>query len=188
MPRRPRLQVAGGVYHVTARGVRRQEIFWDAPHYQRLSLILTSVVQRCHWRCHGYCLMPNHYHLVVETPEPNISRGMQRLNGEYAQWFNDEHGFSGHLFQGRFYGGLVESTAHFLELARYLVLNPVRAGLCRDAGGWRWSSYTALVGDAIRPAFLTTDLLLEQFGREPDRAREAFRGFVRDAPERYHHP
>jgi len=173
---------------VTARGVRRQEIFWDASHYRRLSLILTTVVQRYRWRCHGYCLLPNHYHLVVETSEPNISRGMQRLNGEYAQWFNHEHGFNGHLFQGRFYGELVESTAHLLELARYVVLNPVRASLCSEAGGWRWSSYAPFVGDSIRPAFLTTDWLLKHFGREPDRARDAFREFVRDAPERYRCP
>ncbi len=184
MPRQHRIQVAGGIYHVTARGNRRQAIFCDDTDYARFLELLNLVVSRYGWRCHAYCLMPNHVHLVVETPEPNLSAGMQRLNGTYAQWFNLRYGYSGHLFQGRFYGELVESTYHLLELARYVVLNPVRAGLCRDASGWRWSSFRAFVGDARRAAFLTVTWLLSQFGRDLGRAREAFRQFVLDAPAR----
>src|SRR5215218_4496900 len=111
--------------------------------------------------------MPNHFHLVLETPEPNISEGMQLLNGTYAQWFNVRYGYNGHLFQGRFFSELIESSYHLLEVSRYVVLNPVRAGLCTDAGGWRWSSYRALVGDVRQAAFLTVAWLLAMFGRDP---------------------
>jgi putative transposase len=182
MPRAPRLQVAGGVYHVISRGNRRQTVFHDDTDYACFIELLETVVRRYGWRCHGYCLMPNHFHLLIETPEPNISEGMQRLNSRYAQWFNRRYGYTGHLFQGRFYGRLVESAYHLLELARYVVANPVRAGLCSHAGEWKWSSYRAVVGEVKRATFLTVGWLLGQFGRDPQRARETFRQFVRDAP------
>jgi putative transposase len=182
--RPPRLQIPGGIYHVTARGNRRQPIFLDEADYRRFLQILAVVVARLGWRCHAYCLMPNHYHLLIETPDANLSAGMQRLNGLYAQWFNRQHQFDGHLFQGRFHAVLVESNWHLLELSRYIVLNPVRAQLARDAGGWRWSSYRAATAATPRPAFLELTLLLEQFGREQARACEAFRIFVHDAPAR----
>jgi putative transposase len=184
MPRPPRLQIAGGVYHVISRGNRRQAIFYDDGDYVRFLAVLEDVVNRSGWKCHVYCLMPNHFHLVIETREPNISAGMQRLNSTYAQWFNLRYGFTGHLFQGRFYGQLVESNYHLLELARYLVLNPVRAGLCASAGGWKWSSYRAVVGNVKLAGFLTVGWLLGQFGQDPRRARETFRQFVLDAPSR----
>jgi REP-associated tyrosine transposase len=184
MPRPPRLQIAGGVYHVISRGNRRQAIFHDDTDYVRFLDALETVVNRLGWKCHAYCLMPNHFHLVIETPEPNISAGMQRLNSAYAQWFNRRYGYTGHLFQGRFYGQVVESTYHLLELARYVVLNPVRAGLCSNASGWKWSSYRAIVGEIKRAGFLTVGWLLGEFGRDPSRARETFRQFVLDVPSR----
>ena len=183
IPRALRIQAAGAVYHVTARGNRRQDIFCDAADYQRFLEFLGAVVLRFGWRCHAYCLMPNHFHLVLETPEPNISAGMQLLNGSYAQWFNWRHGFNGHLFQGRFHDRLVESPYHLLELARYVVLNPVRAGLCERASDWRWSSHRAVVGEA-RSAVLTVSWLLSQFGVDTDRARESYQRFVLDAVAR----
>ncbi len=128
--------------------------------------------------------MPNHYHLLLETPEPNLSAGMQRVNSNFAQWFNAEHGFSGHVFERRFFSRVVESTYDLFELSRYVVLNPVRAGLCEAPGSWEWSSYRALVGDARPASFLTTERLLSEFGRETHRAREIFRTFVDDAPPR----
>jgi putative transposase len=128
--------------------------------------------------------MPNHYHVLVETPAPNLSAGMQRLNGHYAQWFNHLHGFSGHVFERRFFSRLVESTYDLLELARYVMLNPVRAGLCEEPSGWPWSSYRALVGEGPRASFLTTEWLLSQFGRDLLRARAALRTFLREAPPR----
>jgi REP element-mobilizing transposase RayT len=184
MPRPPRVQLPGGVYHVISRGNRQQTIFYDDRDYARFLDVLGAVVLRLGWKCHAYCLMPNHFHLVIETPEPNISAGMQRLNSTYAQWFNRRYGYTGHLFQGRFYGQLVESTYQLLELARYVVLNPVRAGLCSDAHGWSWSSYRALVGEGARAGFLTAGWLLGQFGRDPRRARDTFRQFVLDAPSK----
>src|SRR5438874_2291483 len=143
MARPRRLQVAGGFFHVTARGNRRQPVFTDDVDVERFLAILAEVAARYGWRVHAYCLMTNHYHLLVETPEANLSAGFHRLNFLYAQWFNRRHGLDGHLFQGRFHSVLIERQEHLIELARYIVLNPVRAGLCGHPGEWRWSSYRA---------------------------------------------
>lgn len=122
--------------------------------------------------------MTNHYHLLVETPNGDISRGMHRLNGTYAQWFNWRHGYEGHLFERRFRAPLVEGNIHLIELARYIVLNPVRAGLCRTAAEWRWSSYGAAVGKQDLPKFLTTTWLLSQFNENAKRAGGLYAEFV----------
>lgn len=179
MARPLRIQAPGAVYHLTARGNRRQVIFEDDCDRLRCLAILADVVRRQGWRCYVYCLMPNHYHLVVETPNPDLSEGMHRLNGVYAQWFNRRHGVDGHLFQGRFHSVAVESNVHLLELARYVVLNPVRADLCRHPREWAWSSYRAMVA-ANGPPFLSRGWLLAQFGSDPTRARAAYEAFVRD--------
>jgi putative transposase len=184
VPRQPRVQVPGGIYHLGTRGVRRERIYEAPGDFELFSSILEQVVARYEWRCHTYCLMPNHYHLLVETPAPNLSLGMQHLNGLYAQWFNHLHGYSGHVFERRFFSRLVETPYDLLELARYVVLNPVRARLCADATAWRWSSYAALIGDARRPRLLTSEWLLSQFGRHERQAREALRTFVAEAPPR----
>lgn len=172
------------MFHVTSRGNRRQLIFIDDFDRQIFLHLLAKVVERCGWRCHAYCLMPNHFHLVIETPEPNLSYGLQLLLGTYAQWFNHRHGFTGHVFQGRFHSVLVESEEHLIELARYIVLNPVRAGLCEKPEDWPWSSYRAVVTRVSPPRFLTVNFLLGHFGRDPERAREGFETFVFDAPPR----
>jgi REP element-mobilizing transposase RayT len=181
MPRPARLQLSGATYHVTARGNRRERIFLDDRDYARLLEYLAVVVGRFRWRCHAYCLMPNHFHLVIQTADANISEGMQRLNGAYAQWFNRRHGLTGHVFQGRFHDVIVQSDLHLLELCRYLPLNPVRARLCRHPNDWPWSSYRAASSSEPPPSFLTVSWLLGWFGTEPDRAREVFRSFVADA-------
>jgi len=181
MPRPLRIVVPGAVYHITARGNRRQPIYADERDRERFFELLSGVVSRRGWRCHAYCLMPNHYHLVVETPG-DLSPGMRELNGRYAQWFNGRHAFTGHLFQGRFHAAIVESDWHAIELSRYVVLNPVRAGLAARPGTWRWSSYRPAVGDAAKPAFLTTAWLLGFFGKDPRAARDAYRRFARDGP------
>jgi len=162
MPRAPRLQVAGGLYHVGARGVRRTSIYRSEGDFELFESILTDVIGRYEWRCHTYCLMPNHYHLLIETPVTNLSLGMQRLNSIYAQWFNELHGLSGHVFERRFFSRLVDITYDLLELVRYIVLNPVRAGICADAHGSKRSGYRALAGESngrgLTPDMAVSDL------------------------------
>ena len=184
MPRPLRVQLAGGLFHVTARGNRRLDIFVDDTDRRLFLHFLDATIARCHWRCHLYCLMPNHVHLVIETPELDLSSGMQRLNGMYAQCFNHRHDVSGHLFQGRFHSALVESNWHLLELSRYVVLNPVRAGLCEDPAEWPWSSYSAMTGRARCPRYLVVDWLLSQFGSNLESARCAYQDFVSYASPR----
>jgi putative transposase len=175
---RRRIQLANGVYHVTTRGNRKQATFTDEADRVRFLQFVATVVDRLSWRCHAYCLMTNHYHLLVETPDANISEGMEYLNGRYARAFNARHGYEGHLFERRFYGELLAGNVHLLELSRYIVLNPVRGGLCRHAQEWRWSSYLAAIGEARRPAFLTTDWLLAQFHNDRKQARLLYADFV----------
>lgn len=178
MPRPSRLQAPGATYHVTARGNRKDEIFTDAHDRLRFLQLVEQNVWKLGWEYHTYCLMTNHYHLLVQTPEGDLSRGMHRLNGVYAKWFNWRHGYEGHLFERRFNAVLVEGDAHLLELTRYIVLNPVRAGIVRAAGDWKWSSYLATIGDARQPAFLTTSWVLSLFNKEPNRARKLYADFV----------
>jgi putative transposase len=135
MPQPRRIPQAEGPFHVTARGNRGQAIFVEDRDRARFMDVLARVSTELGWRLHAYCLMTNHYHLVLDTPRLNLSSGMQRLNAAYAQWFNRHHELSGHLFRHRFYAGLVASDSHLLELMRYLALNPVRGGpLCRTGG------------------------------------------------------
>ncbi len=140
--------------------------------------ILASVVGDRGWLCHAYCLMDNHYHLIVETPMADLSAGMQRLNSVYAQTFNAFRGRAGHLFSARYHSVLVQKEGHLLEAARYVVLNPVRAGLCERAGDWAWSSYNATAGSERKPGFLTTDWLLGQLSPMRPEAEERYRRFV----------
>ena len=179
MARPPRILVPGGVYHVTGRGNRKQLIFRDDRDCEWFLAIAEEVSGRRSWEPLAYCLMPNHYHLVVQTPKPDLSLGMQRLNSRYAQAFNHRHDASGHLFQGRFHSVLVGHERHLLELARYLALNPVRAGLCDRPGEWRWSSYREIF-DAGRQKVGRWGRLLQHFHADPERAKQLFRVFVDD--------
>ncbi len=135
-------------------------IYLDDRDRLRFLSIFGTTVERYAWRCHSYCLMPNHYHVVIETTEPNLARGMQYLNWRYALAFNNRRGFVGHLFDARYHSVIVESDLHLLELARYVVLNPVRSRLCRHPLEWRWSSYAAAIGESPAPEFLTLDWLM----------------------------
>ena len=181
MPRRPRLELPDGLYHVTARGVRQLEIFRTDSDYDCFLELLAGVTARHRWACHSYCLMPNHFHLIVETESGELSAGMWRLNGTYAKAFNRRYALEGHVFDARFHAVHVESDVHLLELTRYVVLNPVRARLCRHPAEWRWSSYGAALGATAPPPFLTLDEVLGLFGSTRDRAREAYRRFVQHA-------
>jgi REP element-mobilizing transposase RayT len=178
MARRPRSEFPGAIHHVTARGNDRARIYrGDADKAQFLAM-LGWIARRQGWRCHAYCLMDNHYHLLVETVNAALGEGLQWLNGTYAQGFNRRCGRSGHLFQGRYHATLVERDAHLLEAARYIVLNPVRAALCDGADTWKWSSYGGTAGECLRDPVLTTELVLAQFGRRLDVARARYRAFV----------
>ncbi|TVT49758.1 MAG: transposase [Denitromonas halophila] len=178
MARPLRLELAGGLYHVTSRGDRREDIYRDDVDRDAWLAVFAQVCERFNWRCHAYCLMSNHYHVVVETPEANLSAGMRQLNGVFTQLFNRRHGLVGHLFQGRFKAILVEQDAYLLELSRYVVLNPVRAGMVAQAGDWPWSSYGAMVGDVLSPGWLETDWILGQFGQGRRWARAGYAAFV----------
>jgi putative transposase len=164
MARTLRLLYPGALYHVTARGNRLGAIFNDDADRRAWLAIVRKTCARFHFSVHAYCQMGNHYHLLLETPEGNLPRGMGYLSGVYTQYFNRRHGLVGHVFQGRYKAVLVQKESHLVELSRYLVLNPVRAGMVRSAREWAWSSYHWMVGEAPPPPWLNTDWLLSQFG------------------------
>ena len=147
-----RIELAGGLYHVTSRGDRREDIYFNDADRRAWLETFGQVCDRFNWVCHAWCQMTNHYHIVVETIEGNLALGMRQLNGVYTQWINRSHHRVGHVFQGRYKGILVEKDNYLLELARYVVLNPVRAGMVRKAEAWPWSSYHAMVGTDDTPA------------------------------------
>jgi putative transposase len=180
MARPLRLEHSGAVWHVTSRGNERRDIFRDDRDRERFLGILADVVGAMKWRLHAFVLMGNHFHLLIETPEPNLSRGMRQINGVYTQWFNWRRRRPGHLMQGRFKSVLVEKQSHLLELARYIVLNPVRAGFVPTAGKWRWSNYRATAGLGKPPDWLEVDWTLGQFGSKGN-ARARYRKFVAEA-------
>lgn len=178
MARPLRIEFAGALYHVTSRGDGREDIFLEEGDRTRFLEVLSEVCHRFNWAVHAYCLMGNHYHLVIETRDDTLAKGMRQLNGLYTQRFNREHGRVGHVFQGRYKAVLVQKDSYLLELARYVVLNPVRAGMVRSAKEWRWSSYRAMVGQAPVPPWLTTDWVLSAFaGRKTD-AIDRYKAFV----------
>ena len=178
MARPLRIEYPGAVYHITSRGNARHDIFLDDVDRTEFLRLVGQAVDRFNWLCHAYCLMTNHYHLLIETVDPSLSRGMRHLNGVYTQAFNRCHKSSGHLLQGRYKAILVEKDSHLLELARYVVLNPVRARMVRACKDWRWSSYRATAGLMPVEPFLTTEWILSQFGDSQETAQRAYRGFV----------
>jgi REP element-mobilizing transposase RayT len=182
MARPLRIQAAGLTYHITARGVRRTSIYLDETDRRRFLTLLAEVVARHGLRCHAYCEMTNHYHLAVTTTEANLSRAMQHLNGGYAQWWNWRHERVGHVFQARFGAQIVQDGVYLANVCRYIVLNPVRAGVSRSPARWPWSSYRATAGLIRRPSFLDCDRLLEIVAPDdPAGGAKWFRRFVLEA-------
>jgi putative transposase len=178
MARPLRIEFAGALYHLMSRGDGREAIYrTDADRRLHLKA-LAETCERFNWRCHAYCLMGNHYHLLVETPEANLSRGMHHFNGVYTQRFNRAHERVGHVFQGRFNSVLVEKDSYLLELARYIVLNPVRAGMVRSAADWPWSSYRATAGIVDTPEWFDPVWLLAAFGGTRSQAIARYRRFI----------
>ena len=180
MARPLRIEFPGAVYHVTSRGNERKAIFRDNQDRKMFLDILADVTLRYNWLCHAYCLMDNHYHLLIDTPDGNLSIGMRQLNGIYTQRINKRHGRVGHLFQGRFKAVLVQKDSHLLEACRYVVLNPVRAKRVHRPEEWIWSSYGATAGRAKLHPCLVTDWVLKQFGSKRKIAEANYRKFVRD--------
>ncbi len=178
MARPLRLEFPHAIYHVTARGNAQQDVYLDDDDREIFLDVLAEVVDRYTWICHAYCLMDNHYHLLIETPKANLSLGMRQLNGVYTQRFNRRHGRVGPLFQGRFKAILVERDAYLLELARYIVLNPLRAGMVKTISRYPWSSYRATLGQVDRPAWLSTDWVLSQFAKGRAVAQRRYAAFV----------
>jgi REP element-mobilizing transposase RayT len=178
MARPLRLEYHGALYHLTARGDRQEPIYEDDGDYLAFIDLLAKEVMQQAWVLYAFCLMGNHYHLLLETPEPNLVKGMRRLNGVYTQAFNRRHHRVGHVLQGRYKSILVDKETHLLELCRYVVLNPVRARIVASVQDWRWSSYLATCATAGCPEWLAADRVLELFGNSASRARRAYARFV----------
>jgi REP element-mobilizing transposase RayT len=177
-----REQVVGGFYHVTLRGARQLPIYFDDRDRRLFLSLLKRVVRKFGWRCYAWCLMDNHFHLLIELTRPSLSNGMFTLNYAYACWLNRRHGYKGHAFDRRFGARWIETTPHLLGASRYIVLNPVRAGVCPRPEDHPWSSYRGLVG-LEPPLFEESEWLLAQFGQTRERAIENYIAFVEDALE-----
>jgi len=178
MTRPLRIEYAGAVYHITSRGNEKKAVFKDDQDRINFLNTLQHVNKRYNWLCHAYCLMDNHYHLLIETPDGNLSLGMRQLNGVYTQLFNKRHQRTGHLFQGRYKSILIQKDSHLLEVCRYVVLNPVRARTVERPEAWKWSSYRATAGQGSPELCLSTDWILGQFGRKRSKAEQEYRQFV----------
>ena len=168
------------MYHITARGSASRAILVTDPDRVIFLGLVERVVKRHGWKCLAYCVMSTHYHLLVATPQTNLSAGMRDLNGSYARYYNDRYQSTGSVFESRFRSELVESDSHLLEVIRYLAMNPVRAGLCSRPEQWPWSSFPGHVGITPPGCFVQGRLVLELFGSDPQVARRRLRAFVAD--------
>lgn len=178
MTRPLRLEFPGALYHVTSRGDRRGAIFYNDADRLAWLKVLAIVCTQFNFTVHSFCQMENHYHLLVETIDGDLSGGMRELNGTYSQHFNRRHRLVGHVFQGRYKAVLVQKESYLLELARYVVLNPLRANMVTSLNDWPWSSYLYFMQTSDIPAWLETDWLLGRFGADRTSARAAFTAFI----------
>jgi putative transposase len=147
----PRHEEPGAIHHVFARGNRQQAVFVDDEDRHTYLAILGSAARYCRWRCLSFCLMDNHVHLLIETPEPNLGDGMRRVQAPYARLFNERHDKSGHVFQGRYGSRRIRDDVHLITTLRYIARNPVEAGLCAGENDWRWSSHAMLAAGTAPP-------------------------------------
>ena len=178
MARPLRLEFADALYHVTSRGNDKQHIFLDDLDRRMFLTFLGQAVERFGWILTAWVLMSNHYHLIVQTPELTLSKGMHWLNTTYVTWFNRRHDRSGHLLEGRFKSPLIEKETHLRRALRYVVLNPVRAKMVASPELYQWSSYRATAGLELAEPWLATDALLSLFDPDPDAARRNYQDFV----------
>jgi putative transposase len=151
MPRQPRAEFEAGIHHVYARGAVKQKIFYDNRDRRRYMATLKRVLDRTSWRCLSVCLMTNHMHLLIETGEPDLAKGMHLLHGSHAQAFNRRHRKAGHVFGARYGANRIENDAHLWVTARYIARNPVEAKLCRTPADWPWSSHSAIAAGVSHP-------------------------------------
>lgn len=179
VPRPPRDQ-SPGRYHVTNRGTGPCMIYRHVPDYESFVAGVDDVLDRSGWRCDDICLMGTHYHLLIETFEENLAAGMQRLNGHFAQAFNQRNGRIGALFQGRYRSISIAGDGHLLENVRYFALNPVLAQLCQAPEEWSWSGFSAVVGGPASFPFPVAEEILSLFSPDRRRAIERLRAFVED--------
>lgn len=179
MARAHRIEEPGGIYKVGSRGNNGETMFRDDVDWMEFLRLLAKISVRHRWIGWAYCLMGNHFHFVLQIPHGGLSSGMQELNTGYSMRTNRRYGRTGHLVRNRFYSKLVEDDSHLLEACRYVVLNPVRAGLCASPADWLWSSYRACAGMELAHPFLAVDRVLGLFGERPTSARAAYRAFVR---------
>ncbi len=178
MTRQLRIEYAGALYHVMSRGNNKQPIF-ESDHDRRLFLrILSRTIKTYGWICHAYCLMGNHYHLLIETIDPNLSKGMRDLNGDYTKKFNHKYEKVGHLLQGRYKAIIIEQETYLRIIARYIVLNPVADGFVKHPADWLWSSFRPTAGLSKAPKFLTINSVLSMFAKDPLVAQKKYRNFV----------
>ncbi|HEX6099787.1 MAG TPA: transposase [Thermoanaerobaculia bacterium] len=180
MARPLRLEFPEATYHITSRGNEQRNIFYTDDDRLAFLALLGDAARRFAWSITAWVLMTNHFHLVLQTPEPNLSKGMQWLNGTYAAWFNRRHNRTGHLFQGRFKAYVIDRQTYYSEVLRYVVLNPVRAHLVQHPADYRWSSYRATAGIDDPEAWFDAAAALESFGGIGEVARLAYRQFVLD--------
>jgi putative transposase len=178
MSRPLRIEFSGAVYHITSRGNGKQNIFFEDKDRKMFLSLLWEVVERERWICYAYCLMDNHYHLLIETTRPNLSRGMRELNGVYAQKLNYIKDSVGHVFQSRYKSILVEKDNYLLELCRYIALNPVRAKIVENPEDWEWSSYRATLGLIKPPKHLSVSWILKNFDEDIEKSKKKYEKFL----------
>lgn len=180
MSRPLRIEFPGATYHISAFGKDGQDVFRSKHDRKKFLQILAQTTTRYNWICHGYCLMNDHYHLLIETPEGNLSLGMRQVNGVYTQYFNRTHGTNGQIYHGRFKSILIEKELYLKELCRYIVLNPVRAKVVEKIGQWKWSSYNFTAENTkSKEDFVNTTWLLANFDDKKKKARKKYRKFVK---------
>lgn len=180
MARPLRIEYPGAFYHVTARGNEQKDIFKSQRDREKFLSYLEAAVQRYGAIIHAYCLMNNHYHLMVETPQGNLSQIMKHINSSYTTYYNVKRKRAGHLLQGRYKAIIVDADAYATELSRYIHLNPVRVGSVRKPEDYSWSSCGSYTGDKTAPVWLKTDFVLGYFGLRKETAQKKYRQFVYD--------
>lgn len=188
MARPIRLLYPYALYHVVARGNNRQPIYSTSSDYRRFLRILRETIERYQWKCAAYCLMPNHYHLLIQTPNTNLPQGMKHLNGVYALETNKIHKRVGHIFQGRYQAHIIEEDSYALNTARYILHNPVKAGLCKHPADWLWTSWMFTIHPETSPTWFYPEFVPRFFHQQKATSINAFVDFLSQQPEEPYKP